>query len=302
MKTIFRYRLTRYRGQILGWGIALALYALLMVQFYDTILEQREQFETLIESYPKELMAFFGDSDNFFSPAGYLETYIFSYMPLILGIFAVLVGSGLLASDEESGRLDLIMAHPVSRTALFAGRWFAFVAATVAIVALVWLGLAVPARWTPLNVVSLVEMAQPCLSLLGVLVFFGSLSLLLSLLLPSRRMAAMAAGLVLVASFFLPGLARLNADLEPVARLSPLYYYEGGKAIDGLSLSWVAGLLAVAVLFAILAWWRFRRRDIRVGGEGGWQRPTLPSLSRLAPRRLSNSRQRPAHTRASVPR
>jgi hypothetical protein len=28
--------------------------------------------------------------------------------------------------------------------------------------------------------------------------------------------------------------------------------------------------LAIALLFALLAWWRFERRDVRVAGEGNW--------------------------------
>lgn len=291
MKTIFRYRLARLRGQILGWGIGLALYALLITRFYDTIVGQQEQFEKLLENYPQELMAFFGGLEEFATPAGYLGIEFFSYMPLILGIFVVLMGSGLLASDEENGRLDLIMAHPVSRTALLTGRLAAFVVATLAILALVWLGLAVPSRWTMLREVSLVEMAQPFFSLLGVSLFMGVLAFLLSLLLPSRRMAAMTAGLLLIGNFFLVGLARIDAGLEPIAKVSPLYHYQGGEAIDGLNVTWVIGLLAGAALFAILAWWRFQQRDIRVGGEGGWQRPTLSSLSRWLPRRSAIERE-----------
>ena len=281
MKTIFRYRLARYRGQILGWGISLALLGVMMVQFYGTIVEQREQFERLLDSYPKEMMAFFGDFDSFVTPSGYLGIELFSYMPLILGVFAIVVGSGLLASDEESGRLDLIMAHPVSRRAFFWGRLSAFTVATLAILFISYVGLAVPARWTELRVVGYVEMVRPFLSLLGVLMLFGTLALLLSLILPSRRMAAMTAGILLVGSFFLVGLANINTDLEPAAKVTPLYYYQGGDAIDGLKAMWVVGLLAAAVVFAILAWWRFERRDIRVAGEGGWRLPSL-SLRRRA--------------------
>ncbi len=291
--TVFRYRFARYRGQVLGWGIALAVYAAVMVPFYGTILDQQEQFEKLIDAYPKEIAAFVGGMEDLFSPTGYLDTYILSLMPLILGVFAVLMGSGLLASDEESGRLDLIIAHPVSRTALYWGRLAAYSAATVAILALLWLGLAVPSRWTDLGVVSVVELALPCLSLFAVLVLFGTLSLLFSMLLPSRRMATMTAGILLVASYFLPGLAYLNGDIEPVAKLSPLWYYQGGDAIDSFKALWFAGLLVVALLFAGLAWWRFERRDIRVGGEGGWQRPTRSRLSRLLPGRISGRREAP---------
>jgi ABC-2 type transport system permease protein len=266
-----------------------------MVQFYGTIAEQQEQIEALWENYPKEFMAFFGDLDDFATPSGYLGLEFFSYMPLVLGIFAVLIGSGLLVGDEESGRLDLILAHPVSRAVFYWGRVLAFFVATVAMLAIVWLGLAVPARWTALSEVSSVEMAQPFVSLLGVLSFFGCLALLLSMVLPSRRMAASVTGLLLVASFFLTSLARINTDLETAAKLSPLNYYQGGEAIDSLNVTWVAGLLAFAVIMALLAAWRFERRDIRVGGEGGWQRPDLRSLVRVSLRRLQvrSERSRP---------
>lgn len=286
MKTVFRYRLARLRGQILGWGIGMGLYALLMVQFYETVVQQKEQLEQLIQNYPKEMMAFFGaELDNFATPSGYLSIEFFSYTPLIVGIFAVVIGSSLLVSDEENGRLDLILAHPVSRRALFWGRLAAFMAATLAITALIWVGLVVPSRWTPLDEASIVALTQPFLPLLAQLIFFGVLALLLSLLLPSRRMAAMTSGLVLVGSFLLLGLSRINTDLEPFARLTPLYYYQGGEAIEGLKMSWVVGLLVVALAFALLAWWRFERRDIRVGGEGGWGRPSLRALGQLLPRR-----------------
>jgi ABC-2 type transport system permease protein len=91
------------------------------------------------------------------------------------------------------------------------------------------------------------------------------------MLLPSRRLASMAAGLLLVASFFLPGFATLNENLETVARFSPLEYYQTQEAFAGLNREWLFGLLAAAAVFALLAWWRFVRRDIRVGGEGGWR-------------------------------
>ena len=85
MKTVFSYRLRRLRGQILGWGIALALLGLMMVSFYNSIADQREQFDQLLEAYPKELLAFFGDVETFTTPAGYLgvivsvsDFYVFS--------------------------------------------------------------------------------------------------------------------------------------------------------------------------------------------------------------------------------
>jgi ABC-2 type transport system permease protein len=285
MATIFRYALRRFRGQILGWGLALSLLVLMMVGIYDSIAEQREQIEQLVASYPAELMAFFGAVDiasGMFTAEGFLSMEFFSLMPVILGIFAVLMGSGLLVSDEEKGTLDLIMAHPVSRSALFMGRLLAFVTATVGILAILWLAFMVSMNWSTLSI-GAAELGRPFLSLLAVLLLFSTLALLLSMVLPSRRLGASVAGLLLVASYFVTSLARINEDLETIASFSPLNYYQTEEAFNHFNVQWFAGLLVVAEVFSALAWWRFQRRDIRVGGEAGWKLPSLSLPFRRVP-------------------
>lgn len=278
MTTIFLHELNRLRGQILGWGIALALLVAYVVVLYDTLATQQAQYLELFKAYPSALMAFFGDVGAMFTPNGYLNFTTFSYMPPILGFFAVLVGSGLLASDEEKGTLDLVLAYPVSRTTLFVGRLLAFGVAAAAILTLMWLAFAVTVGSTKLGVTA-GEMALPLLSLFAVLVLFGGLSLLLSMALPSRSSAAMVAGLLLVANYFLISLGRIDKGLTDVAKYTPLYYYQGGDAIQGLDMGWFGGLLVAGLVCIVLAWWLFQRRDIRIGGEGSWW--TLPGLPGL---------------------
>jgi putative exporter of polyketide antibiotics len=119
--------------------------------------------------------------------------------------------------------------------------------------------------------VTRVQLLQPFLPLLAVLLLFAALALLLSMLLPSARLAGMVTGALLVANFLLDALAQLNEELESVVRLTPLYYYQGGSAIHGIEWEWLAGLLLVAALLAVAAWALFQRRDIRVGGEHSWR-------------------------------
>ncbi len=281
MFTIFRNSFARYRGQILGWGLSLALLGAMIVGLYDMILARQEQYTKLFTSFPKELMAFFNASNmaTMFTPSGFINLEFFSYMTIIIGIFAVTNGSGLLASDEESGILDLVLAYPVSRLRLFIGRLMAFIAATIALLLITWLGFVVIEPSTQMNI-SPDRMALPFISLFGILMLFGMLSLVLSMLLPSRRMAAMTSGILMVASFFITALAQLDSHLKQIAKLSPLNYYQGGLAIDGLKWGWIAGLLGVSLLFALITWWRFERRDIRVAGEGSWRLPDFLRLRR----------------------
>jgi ABC-2 type transport system permease protein len=200
-----------------------------------------------------------------------------------LGDYVIQMGSGLQVGDEEKGTLDLILAHPDSRTALYWRRWLALVAATLGILTIVWGGLLVAMRWSTMYIAP-GRLWLPLLSLWAVLVLFGALALLLSMLLPSRSLAASVAGLLLVASYFVTSLARINDRLQGMARLSPLNYQQTEEAFRGLNGRWFAGLLAAATVLAVLAWWRFEQRDIRVGGEGGWQAGQFRWLHRTAPR------------------
>lgn len=271
----FKYTLRRMRGQIIGWGIGLILYGVLMVSLYDSIVGI-EGFEELMASYPQELMAFFGDDMlAITTPKGYIGLYYFSYMTIIVGIFAVGACASLLVGDEEKGILDLVLAHPLSRTALFWGRLLGFAATTVVILLIGYLSWLIPSGSSGLDL-SWIELLRPFLPLFAELLLFGTLALLLSMLLPSGRLAGMITGGLLIANYLLIGLSNINEDLKSFVEFTPLRYYQGGDAITELNWGWLAGLLAVSAAFAMLAWWRFQRRDIRVGGEGGWRLPSLP--------------------------
>lgn len=271
MIAVFRHSLTRYIGQILGWGIALALLGIYGMLLYDTLVEPQaqQQFEQLISSYPPELMTFFGDMSQMFTPGGYLDTLFFSYIPIIVGIFVIISCAGLLAGDEEKGILDLILAHPISRVKLFYGRVGAFTIAVIAILFITWLGFVLPLPRTSMNATAW-EFILPFLSLFSLLMFFGRLTILLSMLLPSQQWATMTSGLILVASYFLTSLARLSEKLKPIEKYFPMHYYQGGKALTDMNWGWFGFLFGFSVLFTLLALWLFERRDIRVSGEAGW--------------------------------
>jgi ABC-2 type transport system permease protein len=272
----FKHTLRCMRGQMIGWGIGLTLYGVLMVSLFDSIVGI-EGFSEMIASYPPELMAFFGDADflAITTPKGYVGLYYFNYMTVIIGIFAVAACASLLVGHEEKGILDLVMAHPISRTALFWGRLLGYVAALTVILLIGYLSWLIPSGSTGLDL-SWIELLKPFLPLFAELLLFGTLALLLSLVLPSGRIAGMITGGLLVANYLLIGLSNLNESLKSFVEFTPLHYYQGGNAIVELNWGWLAGLLAMSGVFALLAWWRFQRRDIRVGGEGGWGVPALP--------------------------
>jgi ABC-2 type transport system permease protein len=266
-----RHTLRGLVGQILGWGLGVAALGMMIVSMYDSMMSEQGKFIELMENYPPEFLAFFGaDTASMLTPEGYLGMYGFSMLPVIVGIFAVMAGGSLIAGDEEHGRLDLILAHPVGRTTFFFGRLLGFYAAALAIMAIAWLGFSLLLGGSSIEI-SWGQMALPFLPLLVQTLIYGTLALLLSLLLPSGKLAAMVVGLVMVTSYLVSSLSTLNESLSQAAKLLPYAYFQGSTAIHNLNLTWLFSLSGASAIMAGLAWWRFVRRDIRLSGEGSFR-------------------------------
>lgn len=267
MATVIRYTLRRSRGAIIGWGIGMAALAIMMGSLFDMVASSTELIDAYVDALPEFAEIF--DMAGMTTPAGWLDVEYFSFVPLIIGLFAAGSGAALLAQDEEDGRLDLIMAHPLSRTSLFWGRFLANTLVLIILLLVSWASLMLTMTWSENFTIPAVDLLMPFISLFSILMLFMSLALLLSLLLPARRMASMLTGMVLVASFFVTLLAGAVEELERAADFSPLTYLETTKAIEeGLNLGWLGGFSAGFALLALLSWQLFQRRDIRVGGEG----------------------------------
>lgn len=278
MWTVFKHSLNRYKGAIIGWGLTLALLGMLEVPLYASIAKDVETWNELMAVYPQEILGFFGPI-SFTTPEGFLSLEYFSFLPIVVGVFAVMAGSGMLAADEERGVLDLEAAQPVSRSSLFWGRAAAMVLALIAIVAVAYGAMLASTAYSEMAI-SGGQLLVPFVSVLAQLSLFAGLSLFLSMILPSRQSAAMVAGIVLVASFFVNGLSNLNESLGAINKLLPIAYYQSANWAEGLKLDWLLRVVGLDTLFTLAAWQLFLRRDIRVGGEGGWKLPAIGNLFR----------------------
>jgi len=275
----YKHTISRLRSQAVGWSIGLVLYGLLLGSMYDAVTAMKG-IDELLKSYPQEILAFFGGITEITTPWGYLDIEYFTFINLIIGIFAIGVCVNLIVGDEEKGLLDLVLAHPISRTRLYWGRLLAFLTMIAAILLISWLSLVIPSKAYGFDL-SPIEFLRPFLSLFAISMFFSTFALLLSFVLTSTRFAGTLSGAMMVLNFLLIGLSGINPDLEPFMKFTPMHYYQGGYAINGLEWGWFFWLLIITLLFALLAWILFLKRDIRVSGEHSWQLPEISLLHRV---------------------
>lgn len=269
MFAIYKRTFVKNWLMILGWGLGLGILGYYILDIYGSIFQRNVDLQEYMAVFPEEFLAFFGNADSLLTTEGFLGLEFFSYMPVVLGILVVSSASSLISKKEEEGSLELIIAQPISRSAVFWGKVLALWLSVLLILMMTWAGMAFSANRIATIDLTAQELANPFISLFSLLLIFMSLALFLSMVLPSGGSAGLVAGFFLIASYFISSLTRLDGDLAPINRFSPLKYYQGGEAINSFDINNLLILLGVSAVLLLLGWILFVRRDLRFGGAGG---------------------------------
>jgi ABC-2 type transport system permease protein len=261
---VFIRKLKDQRNAILGWGIALGAYALMMVLIFPSI-GGMEELQDYLDAMPDVFKAMIGDVD-LTSPAGFLSGYYFNYMPLLLAVFAVLAGAAAVGGEEKRGTMDLLISNPIPRWRMLTEKFAAFIVALAAIVLLTSILMGAGMVVTPeiRDGLDLGGLVEATVNIMPATLLFGAMAFLLSAALPGRIPSAVVAAGLLIASYLLNLLGEVSTALEPLQKINPFYYY--GTATMVMGVDWgnmVLLLMASLVLFAI-ALFSFQRRDLTV--------------------------------------
>jgi len=249
----------------LWWALGMLAYPAMMLAVWPS-LEGSDSFADVAEDYPDALKALFGGAEAFdaiTTPAGFINTYIFSFMlPLLMMALAAAAGASLLAGEDEDGQLQLTLAQPVSRPAVMLGKAAVVIAEVVLMVALVVALIAVFGPLVDLDIgVGGLAAAGLGSALFGSL--HGAIALLVGAI-TGRRSTAMGVAIVVgVGGYLLASFAELASWLEPFRFLSPMYHAGVGDPVtNGVPVAnylVLGGAIAVVLITAVGA---FGRHDL----------------------------------------
>jgi ABC-2 type transport system permease protein len=244
------------------WALSMASLIALTVAFWPAF-EAEADLAKIIDALPKELIDAFGLAD-FGSPAGFLRGNLYAVIvPLLVAVAAVMFTNGQTAAEEDAGRMELYLAQPVSRQAVFIGRLTASFL-WLAVVALVMLAaqLASDAIFgLRIGTDRLVETTALCL-LLGA--WYGGLVALVAGWAARPGLATgIGIGLV-VAGYVVMALFPISDVLEPWRHVSPWDWALGGDPLVNGAEPWRYLVLAVpAMTMAGAGTILFGRRDVQ---------------------------------------
>ncbi len=238
-------------------GVALGLYALVAPALF--LLARAASPVWLNEL----LFRLSGVTNAVSTPAGWLQAVGFGLVfPLALCLYAIWKGSGLVAGEERSGTLELLMAYPLPRWRLMLEKFAALALALLLLAAELWALLALSVSALGLSV-SLGRLAGACLGLWLLALTFGGSAFALSTWVGVPARSRLIAVIALGAAYL------LNAvwlhGWQALRYLSPVYYATGREPLTNGLLLWHALALALlAVVCVAAAGVVFEQRDLAV--------------------------------------
>lgn len=267
MSPIARWTLRQRRWFMFWWCAGLVGLIVLTLVFYPTIKSQSTQLDKSFAQIPQTAKQLFTDTDNLFSPVGYLSSQIFYLLlPLLLAILAINLGMSLIGKEERSGTIEMLLARPVSRLSLllakaWTGLLIVGLAGLTAAVA-----TAVMCRTVGLNL-PVLNIFSACLAASLLALSIGALAFMLAAFGAIGRTASLGiAAVFAVGGYVIASLAASINWLRGPAKLFPFNYYHAGQLLNG-DYNWANALYFIAsiAIFILAAVIVFRRRDLVVG-------------------------------------
>jgi ABC-2 type transport system permease protein len=263
LRNVFTKTLWEMRRALLGWTIGITAVGVFYAAFFPAI--RTPEYEEMMESFAPELMEALGFT-AITTPAGYLGSTTFGLLgPILMIVFGTWFGSRAIAGDEGSGKLDVLLAHPVSRWEIVAHRFGSLVVAAALISFVLFAGLVAvsgPAEFGDIGVTNLLA-ASTHLAALGIL--FGGLALAVGAATASSTIAAAVVAIVGVVGYFGNTMAARIPEVGLLGDVSPFRLYSGGRPlVNGLQPLDVAVLTLAAIVLVAIGGAAFNRRDVAV--------------------------------------
>ncbi len=262
-RNVFTKWLWDSRRGIGGWTLAIVLAGCGYAAFWPTI--DDPSIQELIDNYPAALL----EAINYTSistAAGYLDATVYGLVvAVLLLVYAVAAGARIIAGDEEAGTLDLVLAHPVSRTSVALQRFASFTASVVLIVVVFWAVMMIIAGPAQFSGIPPAMLAAMHVHLAAFAVLFGAISFAVGAV-TGRRGVALASGAVGgVLAYAASGIIPQVEGMAWVRDYSPFTWLNGAKPlINGVDLTDLALMVGISALLVAIGALGFGRRDLSV--------------------------------------
>jgi ABC-2 type transport system permease protein len=247
------------------WTASLALFNLAMMAIYPSFARDTGGLDELIELMPEGFMKAFGlDRMSLTDIMGFYATEAYIIFVLCGGIYAVLLGSSILAREENSRTIEFLLARPITRYRLLANVQVYCLCSSLSLCTVVGL-----VTWAAFEIFQTGPFDRHILLLLclaPVLLQFTFIHIgLLGSVLVTRRKTITAAGIGLVlGAYFVFLLAEISEPLAMLGFLTPFKYVSAADIVTSGTIRplWLLLLLLINGALVGASYLIYGRKDL----------------------------------------
>lgn len=228
-----------------------------------------ESYGKLLGSFPPAVLDALGAKDlaENLTPEAFIGFAALLYGIIIMAVYAVMAGLNIIADEEDSGSINVLLALPIPRWKVIVEKFLAFTVLIICIPIIQYIGFIFGRMATPdIVVVDMNKLMMGVaneipagLSIMAATVFVSSIF--------SRKAIStgISAGFVLVSyvMFIMGNMVTADSPGKIVGDLSIWKYFDTQTVMrDGLQAGNVALLLGLALVLLVLSVFAFERRDV----------------------------------------
>lgn len=261
MLEFFRYDARKRLKGSLYLTIGMALLAAMVIWIYPSFRDAFDEDE-LLEAYPPAVLELF-DVETMASLEGFLafELYVFGWI-ILLGLYFAYSAAGVIADDVDRGRMDTLLAMPVSRPRLLAEK-FAALAVPIVTVNVLMPPVVLAGGWLVDESMSVADVFAVHLLSIPYLFACAGIGILCSVAFDRVSIAQrVALGVTFV--LFLGESLLEGTDYETIGAISPARYYDPNEILlqGTYDLVGAGVLVAMTVALVVVSQVWFVRTDI----------------------------------------
>ncbi|MEV7663117.1 ABC transporter permease subunit [Paenarthrobacter sp. NPDC089316] len=260
---LFTKALTDSWRSTLAWGLGLTAATMLYLPLYPSI-GGSAQMQQMIDALPQGMTKAL-NYDQIATGPGYTQATLFGLIGfLLMSMASVGWGAAAVGGDEESGLLELTLAHSVTRVQVVLERAFALVVRVAALAVLVFVLVLVlngPAKLE----IDVGHLAGAVVLFAGLALLSGTAALCVGAL-TGRKVYGIAAGAaVAVLGYVFNAVGRQSPKMEWLLNLSPYHWAYGNSPVtNGADWGAALGLLAISAALIAVGAAALQRRDVGV--------------------------------------
>lgn len=262
--TIFLRELSRNRKAFITWTASLVAANVLMLMFFPYMDLKMNAMSDVLKSMPKGMVSALNLDNIDLSKILPYFSYVFQYILLFSGIYAMQFGAGILSREESEGTVEFLLAKPVRRSGVISAKGccllFYLILFNIIFAAADYVTIIASTNQTfSMEAFLLMHLGQLLLQL-----FFAAIGLLISVfVVRTATILPLSIGIVL-GTYFISIASGISDKLENLKYITPFEYITPADIIKTKSIEpiYLVIVFAVIVIAAAGAHYFYNRKDI----------------------------------------